>query len=178
MQVSLLPSPMYWMQYFGSGLLSSTIITFSSTALSLLSLKCHCLLPSVPHPPLLTLFVLCCHLPLHVGLPLAPFALSLLHHSLLELNPSPFLLLTLCMVYSLSPAIQTIHILLYVLTCIKNSILLSRFDVININIMVFINGIDLMNMHTQHYTGEVWECASVLLQGMGFVSADLGVVSE
>ena len=45
--------------------------------------------------------------------------------------------------------------------------------------MVFINGIDLMNMHTQHYTGEVWECASVLLQGMGFVSADLGgVVSE
>lgn len=82
------------------------------------------------------------HLPLHVGLPLAPFALSLLHHSLLELNPSPFLLLTLCMVYSLSPAIQTIHILLYVLTCIKNSILLSRFDVININIMVFINGID------------------------------------
>lgn len=142
MQVSLLPLPMSWIQYFGSGLLSSTTITFSSTALSLLSLKCPCLLPSVPHPPLLTLFVLCCHLPLHVGLPLAPFALSLLHHSLLELNPSPFLLLTLCMVYSLSPAIQTIHILLYVLTCIKNSILLSRFDVININIMVFINGID------------------------------------
>ena len=82
------------------------------------------------------------------------------------------------MVYSLSPATQTIHILLYVLTCIKNSILLSRFDVTNINIMVFINGIDLMNMHTQLYTGEVWECAFVLLQGMGFVSADLGVVSE
>ena len=44
--------------------------------------------------------------------------------------------------------------------------------------MIFINGIDLMNMHTQHYTGEVSECASVFLQGMGFVSADLGVVSE
>ena len=63
------------------------------------------------------------------------------------------------MVRSLSPAIQTIHVVLYVRIYAKNSILLSRFDVININIMIFIfiyiYGIYLMNMHTQHYPGEV-----------------------
>ena len=139
---------------------------------SLLSLKCPCLLPSVPSSnsvcslsspttTCLSSFGSICFIPP------SSFIASCL-------NPSPFLLLTLCMVRSLFPTIQTVHVLLYVLT-VKNSILLSRFDATNINIMIFIfidiYGIDLMNMHNQHYTGEVWEC--VLLQGMGFVTVDL-----
>ena len=147
MQTSLLPLPMCWMQYFGSGLLSSTTITFSSTAVFCCRLF-----------HLLTLFVLCRHLPLHVGLPLASFALSLpLSFIASCLNPSPFLLFTLCMVSSLSPAIQTIHVVLYVLPCVKNSVLLSRFDVeLILIILIYLYLWNLFDEHaypTLHWRG-------------------------